>query len=228
MIESLWAFCIVLVGCGLILSGSPVGTALTWYVVTYDLGRFCFEFARGDPERPYFWGFSEAQWISLSLMIVISVAELAHALPLYTWHIGATACIVLTMVIVTLNRRLSNYAKYQLLHPHHVREVAEVIEVLSKLTSEQDAGPTRIHIGSTSLGIQISASTIQSATGSMYLYALSSTECVMAEEAAKTLAALIRQLTHHTGTEELIGPNQGVFHLLIYNDNDQSKNTTGT
>ena len=87
--------------------------------------------------------------------------------------------------------------------------------MLSSLASEQDAGPTHVHIGSTSLGIKISASTIQGATGSMFLYALSSTECVMSEDAAKTLAALIRQLTHHTGTEELIGPNQGVFHLLI-------------
>jgi len=214
-VESLWAFCIVSVGCGFILSGSPAGTVLTWYVVAYDSARFCFEFARGDPERHYLWGFSEAQWISLGLMIVVSGAELAGVLPLSIWHLGATGCVMLAMVIVTLLRRLRNSARYQLLHPHHVKEVAEVVEALSMLASEHDAGPTHVHIGSTSLGIQISASTVQGAPDWIHLYALSSTRHVMTEESAKTIAALIRQLKHYTGWEELIGPNQGVFHLLI-------------
>jgi hypothetical protein len=55
---------------------------------------------------------------------------------LHTWHSGATACMVLTMVIVTLSRRIRNNAKYQILHPHHPREVAKIVEVLSKWLGE--------------------------------------------------------------------------------------------
>ena len=67
-VESLWVFCIVTTGVTFVLNGRPAGAALAWYVVTYDLGRFCFEFLRGDPDRPYLWGFSQPQWISLLLM----------------------------------------------------------------------------------------------------------------------------------------------------------------
>jgi prolipoprotein diacylglyceryltransferase len=200
-VESLWALCVVLVGCIFILGGNPAGTVLTWYVVAYDSGRFCFEFVRGDSERSYLWGFSEAQWISLGLMLLVSGGELAHVLPLYAWHIGVVGCMVLAMVIVTLSRRWRNDAQYQLLHPHHVKEVAEVIEALSTQVSEHDADPTHIYIGSTSLGIQISASTIQGPTDLIHLYAFSSTRSVMTEEAAKTLATLISQLKHHTGSD---------------------------
>jgi hypothetical protein len=148
-------------------------------------------------------------------MIVVNGAELVHVLPFYIWQIGATGCMILAIVIVAFMRRLRNSVRYQFLHPHHVREIAEVIEALSVLASEQGVDPTHVRIGSTSLGIQISASIVQSATDWIHLYTLSSTGHVMTEETAKTVAALIRQLRHHTGSEELIGPNRGVFHLLM-------------
>src|SRR5947209_3943111 len=53
-VESLWALYVVAAGGVMVLSGRPAGSALAWYAVAYDAGRFCFEFMRGDPERPYF------------------------------------------------------------------------------------------------------------------------------------------------------------------------------
>ncbi len=216
LVESLWVCCIVLVGSGLILSGSPPGTALAWYVVAYDIGRFCFEFVRGDSQRVYLVGFSEAQWTSLILTVAAVCAELLGLLPLYMWHIGVMVCMLLAMILVTLSPRFRKSAKHQLLHPHHIREVAEVVEQLSKMAAEQNTSPADIYIGSTSLGIQISASRRQSASDWTYHYGISSKQGDINKESAKTVAALICHLKHHASSSELIERNQGVFHLFIH------------
>jgi hypothetical protein len=220
-VESLWVLGIVLVGSALIFSGHVPGEALAWYGVTYNVGRFCFEFARGDPERPYYWGFSQPQWISLILMLVIVGAELSGGLPFHTWHIGSTAMMAVSMIAVSAKRRFQKIAKHRLLHPHHVKEVAEAVESASNLAPEGTAipewtfAPTVVHVGSTSLGIQISASKIRNVSSCIHHYALSSQNGGMAEVTAKTLAGLILQLKYPSSNNEIIQGNHGVYHLLI-------------
>ncbi|MFL5628555.1 MAG: prolipoprotein diacylglyceryl transferase family protein, partial [Ktedonobacteraceae bacterium] len=194
-LESLWVFSIVLVGTFFVLSSHPAGTALAWYIVTYDMGRFCFEFVRGDRERPYLWGFSEAQWASLLLMCVIALAEVFGVLVLYPWHIAATACLICTMIIVALDRRFRRTVSHQLLHPHHIQEVAEAVELVTQAASEmslnsgQEAG---IHVACTSLGIQISASRMSNETGFIHHYALSRLDGGLNEKTACILTRLIQ------------------------------------
>jgi hypothetical protein len=96
-VKSAWVFCIVLVGSALLLTGHQPGETLAWYVIGYGLGRFCFEFLRGDAVRPYFQGFSEAQWTSRLLMCVAVWAEWSGLLSFRPWHAGATVLLVLTI-----------------------------------------------------------------------------------------------------------------------------------
>jgi hypothetical protein len=103
-IESLWVGLIVLVGCAQVLDGAPAGTALAWYVMTYALGRFCFEFLRGDLERPYALGFSEAQWTSLAMTGLMGGLELTGQLPRHAWQIALAALILLAMVAIRFGR----------------------------------------------------------------------------------------------------------------------------
>jgi hypothetical protein len=49
------------------------GEVLFLFLAGYSAGRFGLEFLRGD-ERPYFLGFSEAQWTAAGLAAVISLA----------------------------------------------------------------------------------------------------------------------------------------------------------
>ncbi|BAZ11856.1 prolipoprotein diacylglyceryl transferase [Calothrix sp. NIES-4071] len=214
-IESLWVLCIVLVGCYFVLNNYLLGTALAWYVITYGLGRFHFEFLRGDPERYYFWGFSEAQWTSLILIFAVVLAENFGCLPLQQWHLGVFAYVGIAMITVTFKRRLQKMVRYELLHPHHVKEVAQAIELTSNLTSES-ANISNIHIGCTYLGIQISVSKIKSQAGLIQHYSLSSKQKVMTRPMATALAELILQLQHTSGFIELIERTPGVFHLLIH------------
>jgi hypothetical protein len=104
-VESLWVFGIVVVGVILIVSGRPHGEALAWYVINYDIGRFIMEFFRGDPERPYYLGYSQGQWISIILMGIVVWGELAGILAFHAWHAIATFMIITMMIIITLTRK---------------------------------------------------------------------------------------------------------------------------
>ncbi len=220
-IESLWVFCIVVVGSGFVLSGRPQGDGLAWYVITYGVGRFCFEFMRGDPERPYLWGFSQSQWVALFLMGAVVWAELYGVIAFSLWHAGATLCLVFAMVTVALRRLFRRTPKHQLLHPRHIKEVAEAVKLVPNVTTQMAAilrcnsVPAGIPIVRTSLGIQISASRIQSAIGYIYHYALSHQHETMNEETAKIVWRLILQLKHPSSLNEVIKGNRGVFHLLV-------------
>jgi hypothetical protein len=208
-IESFWVFSIVLVGSLLVLSNHQPGTALTWYVVTYDIGRFYFEFIRGDVERPYLRGFSEAQWVSVVLMCIVVVAEWYGLLPFQLWHVLATLCVVATMLAVAGRRRWQKTPRHQLLHPYHIKEVAEVLQQRTPFTAKD------ISISHTPLGIRLSSGVIKGEEGDICHYTLSQQEGEMAEETAKIVAKLIVQLKHPLSSYKVIKGNRGVFHLLI-------------
>jgi hypothetical protein len=224
--ESLWALLVVGVGVGLVVSGQVPGTALAWYASMYAVARFGNEFLRGEPHRPFFQGFSEAQWTSMLVVVGVAGTGWAGALPFHPWQVGAATGLVLSMLAVALRRRFRSTAKHRLLHPRHIKEVAEAVELISTPTNEKrvigqwtvmprrDAAPTSISIGCTSLGIRISAGEIRSAAGNIYHYTLSSQDGGMTEETAKVLAGLILQLKQ-AGSSEFVKGNRDVFHLLI-------------
>jgi hypothetical protein len=221
-VESLWVFGVVLVGIIFILGGRPPGETLAWYIITYDIGRFCFEFFRGDPDRPYSLGFSEAQWTSVILMCAVVWAETASVLTFHLWHIGATAVIALTIIVVALNRKFRVTLKHQLLLPRHIKEVAEAIDRVSNVDAHnttianENAAHVFIPMSCTSLGIQISAGKIHDNKASIDHYTFSSKKGTMSKETAGTLADLIIHLKHFYGSKELVMKNRGVFHLLIH------------
>lgn len=228
LVESLWVFHIVTVGSVLVLSGSPPGEALTWYVMVYGVGRFCFEFARGDAERPYLLGFSQAQWASLLLMTGVGWAELAGVLQFHLWHAGVTLCLALSMIAIALARRAQAKGKHQLLHPHHVREVAEALGLIcrdSNCSASASAmySSSSVPVACTSLGFQISSGRIPCAQANINHYALSCRHRPMSHRAARILADLIIQLKHLSGPGQLVMGSQNVFHLLVCPLNPRSQ-----
>lgn len=231
IIESLCVLGIVIVGVALASGSHPPGTALAWYVITYGVGRFAFEFMRGDAVRPHYLGFSQPQWISLLLMGCVVWAELAGSLPFQWWHSVALVGVLLVMIITGLKRRFYRVPKHRLLHPRHIKEVAEVIENLphadvaeissAPWTVFHEAAPRAgITVASTSEGIQISAGRAYNLTGRVDHYALSCQGGDMTEEVATIVAQLIFQLKRDTGSGELITGEQSVFHLILRSASD--------
>jgi hypothetical protein len=221
LVESLWVFSIVVVGITLVLHYRNPGEALAWYVIVYDMGRLCFEFMRGDPDRSYCLGFSQQQWISLILMLAVVSLEVLSILPFHSWHIVATSLVALIMIGVAISRRFRKVPTHRILNPRHVKEVAEALALVSDGGAESDARlrlksvSAGIHVSCTSLGIQISGNRIKDAGVEIHHYALSRRNGEMTEQIAKILAKLIRLLKHPDSSEEFITGSPSVFHVLI-------------
>ena len=218
-VESLWVLGTVVVGTYFVWSGRQPGSALAWYIVTYDLGRFAFEFARGDADRPYWLGFSQAQWLSLLLTGGVVWVEQAGVVPFSRWHLAVFALLAAAMIAVSLKRRFQATPTFRLLHPRHVHQVADAVKVAcgpaARSSAEPDAALTVVSLASTSLGVQISGSEVEFGAERVRHFTLSSAREPMTESTARSLAGLIRRLVGAVGPEELIAGPQGLFHLLI-------------
>ena len=209
IVESLWILCITIAGSVLIFRGSQSGEAFAWYILAYAIGRFFFEFMRGDADRPYLWGFSEAQWTSLLLVYALILSELAGVFVFHIWH--AVGAVVITAVIVGLvvRRGFTDKNTHKLLHPLHVKEVALAIAPMRETN-----GTGKVRVRCTSLGLLISTSHIKAAGENIDLYTLSSAKSELSEQAARTLADLLLRL-RPAAANEFIRGRRGVFHLLL-------------
>jgi hypothetical protein len=205
----------------MIVHGSPAGSVLSSYVILYGAGRFCFEFLRGDPDRPYYYAFSEAQWISVILMTATICAELRHALPFNPWQFGITGLVLAAMIAVAVHRHLRLVPTHLLLNPRHVREIAETIDFARRVwIQDQASGNCRdlaeqVRVGTTSLGIKVSVDEVNSVHGCTHLYTLSNKDHSMSVDAAQTLSALICRLRHSGRSFDLIPGQQAVFHCVV-------------
>jgi hypothetical protein len=209
-VESLWVFGLVIVGGALVWSGSEPGEALAWYAVGYAVGRFCFEFLRGDGVRPYLLGFSEAQWTSLLVTCGVVGAGMVDALPFHWWHAVVAGLVLLAIIVVALSRRFRRVPTHRLLHPRHVEEVARALD------PGRNPVPDDIPVSCTSLGIQLSAGRVAVEGEELCHYAISHRQGAMSAEITGALSGLILRLKHpsHSGKVVVEG-NEGVFHLLV-------------
>jgi prolipoprotein diacylglyceryltransferase len=227
-VESLWALGVVIIGTTMVLAGSPPGTALAWYIVTYDVGRFCFEFARGDSDRPYHMGFSEAQWISLVLTWAVVWAERRGVLPDVRWHVAAAALLTAGASLVAARRRLKQSVgeSYRLSHPRHVRSLAEALDLLYSASGApvvgslaQDLHAQPVFLARTCQGVSMSHGCIRRPNGMLEHYTLSGSGAGgMSPATAAIVAGLIARLRHvdEARPRELVPGKGGVYHFLVH------------
>lgn len=208
-IESLWALGLVVVGSMIIWSGSEPGQAVAWFVVGYAVGRFCFEFLRGDGVRPYVLGFSEAQWTALVVAWGVVIAGRAGWLPFRVWHTVVACSLAVAMVAVAVSQRFRRVPTHRLLRPRHVEEVAQALD------PGRNPVPDDILVSCTSLGIQLSTGRVVVEGEELCHYAISHRQGAMNKESVDALAGLILRLKHPSHSGKVVKGNQGVFHLLV-------------
>lgn len=175
-----------LVAAGLVLAGLTIvpatpGAAFDFYVTGYAIARFGLEELRGDPVRRYWRGLSEAQWTSLAVIAALTLAS--------PWHAVVLAGLGAAAVALVLRPRGG------LLHPRHVRELAQVLPA-------PDAG-----VAATSLGLRVSA-------GAGH-YSLSRAGQPLEPEEAASVARVLVWLRARDHAEVVAGP-AGVWHVLLY------------
>jgi prolipoprotein diacylglyceryltransferase len=216
VVESTWIVGLVGFAVLLILRRSSPGAAFAFYVAGYALGRFLFEFARGDADRPYVFGFSQAQWISLLLEIGVVLAGEFRLLPASQWHAATAACMVIAMALITGWRRLERTRRFDLLHPHHVLEIAGGLRQLALSSRQPNTDRKRkIDVVQTSLGMRISAGEIAKNGQGIRHYSLSKAGSRLHSRAARALGNEIALLEHCSAPVELIAGSTGMFHLLL-------------
>lgn len=222
--EAVWTLAVVAACCLAVVGGRPAGSALSLYFVAYAAGRFYMEFARGDAERPYLRGFSEAQWTSLVLTTAVAAAEASGLLPPNRWHLAAPACLAASMLSVAAYRSRDGAWRHRLLHPRHVRELAETMRALTRgEAGARDGGVARggvvaqggepVRVECTSLGVLISRG--GEGAGGADHYALSRRNGRMDEETARSLAELICGLRGRPAAGALLLGRRAIFHLIL-------------
>jgi prolipoprotein diacylglyceryl transferase len=223
LMECVWVFGVVICGFIMLLHHSAPGAALAFYTVTYGGARFAFEFLRGDTDRPYTFGFSQGQWLSLWLMSALIWAEWSHRMPFRPWHSLALAGLLTVMFAVTLHRRFDRSQRFRILHPSHVREVAAALNYAiapAALPGQRMSGckSQTVRVDCTSLGIQISRGVVSEGPTPAVHYAFSRRGPTLNEPSALLLAHLVLKLTKESHDGKLVAGVHGVFHLLLPNE----------
>jgi len=205
------------VGCGLVLAGSAPGVALEWYVVAYAVARFGLELLRGDAGRVYLLGFSEAQWTSVALPLLVVAGEVAGALPWRAWTVAAAALPVAAMGALAARRHLARVAGHRLLCPRHVRATAEALAAAAA-AADQPA------VRTTSLGIRVSRGEVPTEQVVTSHYTLSRAGRDLDAATAKVLAGLIVRLRRQDGGHDVVAGRRGVFHVIVQEAAAQDRN----
>ena len=116
------------------------------------------------------------------------------------------------MLAVVLARALSSTPRYELLTGSHITEVAEILE---QIADGPPCDASHVLVGTTSMGVRISAGQIDAAGGPVHHFTLSRSGSGLTDSGAAVLANLIRQLRYPDGQAELTRRHDGVFQFLV-------------
>ena len=225
LIESFFVFITVIVGTWFVLHNYPAGTALIWYTVFYGGVRFILEFFRGDPERPYWYGFSEAQWTTLVLFIVTAGLSWLGWLPFYVGHIVAIFALLGAMLFIYFFKQFQTIPIYKITTPHHIQEIAIGLRGVEQLKYEQRLfqGKQVIPIANTSLGLRISSGIVSIENSQLAHYTLSvannnsktNKPFTLNRQVAHKIGNLIQLLKHQNQSFHIQEGQSGIYHIVF-------------
>jgi len=215
LIESLFVFFVVIAGSVMILNDAIPGTVLIFYTVVYGSFRFVLEFFRGDAERPYFRGLSEAQWTTLVLIAVSIIMSSAGITPLYNWHIMMTALLLLFSAFIILR---NNYGS-KVTNPRHVKQIAIALNKAYKdelSVQDENTSPVSVNIFQTKLGLNLSKGKVNQEGSLVNHYTISCKKNnLLSYAVAEKLATIIQQIQKHKNQFEIYERQNAVFHILF-------------
>ncbi len=219
LIESGFVFCIVITGSFLLMRHALPGTVLILYTVVYGAFRFAIEFFRGDPERPYYKGLSEAQWTTLLLVTVSLVLGFSGYLPFYTWHlIFFLSLLAVSLYVVFLKRKTT---EYRLLRPAHIREIATGLQHMELGENNlADAGNSSVNIYRTTEGLSFSCGQHYAKNERLIHYTISgNTKLILNEHIVNKIGQMISLIKKHNKHFDIIEKENGVYHLIFKEKN---------
>jgi len=227
LIESVAVLFMVIMGTYVIMNAYRPGTALLVYTVIYGLIRFMLEFYRGDLERPYWQGFSEAQWTTLAIFIVSVALSIFKVLPGYNWHFWAVIGLIVWMVITVILRKFREVSWYKIKAPQHILDIADGIAMLDHHVPVEG----EIFMVRTSENINISRVAIRQNNQVGLHYTVSfgrKIECkkakIMNYKTARIIGELIQTLRHPKTPFEIHEVQAGIFRLVFTESQSEEEN----
>lgn len=213
LVESGIVFFIIGMASILLLNNVAPGTVLIVYTVLYGAFRFAIEFFRGDPERPYWKGLSEAQWTTLFLVTLSLCFAFAGYFPLYTWHVAVSAF----LYIVSLFVSIKNTVHRNMFRPQHIQQIAAVLNRSPvEQEAERDTYPAVVSVYQTRLGLRISKGQLMNNGIAVPFYTVSfSGNDPIDYSMVEKLAVLIKQLQKHSGSFEILEKQKKVFQICF-------------
>lgn len=182
-----------------LLSDVPHGTILTIFFILYGLLRFILEFFRGDPVRPYFLSFSEAQWTIFLLVIALLVTGWMEILPVAKWQMSVHGILVASFIMIGFGRFIR--PQFRIREPSHIKE-------LIKLKLGESSEPVKVY--TTSLGINISGSKTNEETQ----YTFSANKFRLDNFTVKQLSEIL-STQHSKSSSQILSNEPGVFHVIF-------------
>lgn len=218
-IESLAGLLICLTGSLLVLGKMPPGSALAWYYTLYDSMRYFLEFRRGDAERPYWKGLSEAQWTAVLMTTTISILEITSVLPFFAWHLGLTALLWIVSAVVIWRWYQKSPAERRLFTLTHKDEIGKLLQSgkldQTTLVPGKDGNRYRVpEMCMTSRGLKMTRQKRTAPNGAVTWHiGISLDQGTLEPSQAQRLAAVIKRLSHCGGT--VTKGKEGVYHLVL-------------
>lgn len=214
LVESLGASILVAVCIGSVLRGNYVpGEIVVMYSVLYGCGRFILELFRGDPEREYWRGLSEAQWTSIIIVLITTSLGYAGYLPLYSWHLWVSAAMVALAAVLLILHRTNISISY--FNPHHVNELADALSSMKRRNLNLfDPESLELSVCTTSAGITVSYSCDAHDTGNSYIYGISGGRPLNRKLAGR-FGKLFGVLNRHAAAPEILYDGKGTYYLIF-------------
>jgi prolipoprotein diacylglyceryltransferase len=191
----------------------PNGTILVIYLSSYAIFRFYIEFVRADPDRLFFGFFSEAQWTSLCILIVLAVLQFTNTIPLQLSLVFAFIPVAASMY--WLHRRRNKSPNADLEHPVHLHNLLTMVEAGIADNSQGDQLP----VGRLSVcKVRMTMSTLYEKKRSGYHLAFSVPIEEGREDRIKKAFQLIHQHRFASCDYQLIADRNRVMHFHVFTD----------
>lgn len=199
IVEAIGILTIVCISILALLKNPDHGIGLTVFITLYGLLRFVLEFFRGDPERPYFLSFSEAQWTILFLFAALTVSSLWEIIELSNWQI--LIHLLLASAFLSIGAARIIRPQLRINEPPHVKELMSI---------KLDMATRFVKVHTTLLGIQISGCKMKNETH----YTISATKMHLDHRAIENLK-MILSIKHRPSSCEILNKHPGIFNLIF-------------
>src|SRR5262249_11974023 len=140
-------------------------------------------------------------------------------LPDRAWHAMTAAGLVGVMLALAIRRRFSAASRHLLLHPHHLREDAGVVNLLPEPAVDgrrtRGEGRRAFFTAGTTLGVRVSRDIRGKGSGSGYEYSLSGEEPARTDSALRALARYIVRCRHPSDPYETAFGEAGSMRVRV-------------